>query len=250
LQPPYCYAVHYRDAFCSRKRAAGNVQAGEASHTKKKSTILMKDKYREILVKYLPEKAVDIALDFLLEKKVSLSFKLPRTSRYGDYRPPNKQKGRNYHRISLNNNLPPMHLLLVFLHEAAHLLTFEETKNLKEPHGNLWKYHYRVLILEHIKLGSIQGEILPYAIAFVNGKISHPKFKSCVEATFSNKSDTSVSIKNLALDSLFAYKNKVFKVGERRRTRYFAEETKSGRIYLFHPEALVEPVNQQEASLA
>ena len=86
-----------------------------------------KEKSRKILLKHLPEAALEPIIALQENYGFSLVITNPRSTKFGDYRPP--QRGSNYHRISVNGDLNPFQFLVTLLHEIAHLIAWERHKN-------------------------------------------------------------------------------------------------------------------------
>ena len=80
----------------------------------------------QALAGFLPDKSFEQVLAYLHEYRVHLTITKQRKSVLGDYRHPGR--GAN-HRISINGNLNKYEFLITFLHELAHLLTFEKFSN-------------------------------------------------------------------------------------------------------------------------
>ena len=70
-----------------------------------------------------PEGSADYAYDILWKYGIQLRIKKPRTTKLGDYRPPQPGEAR---RISINKDLNKFSFLVTFLHETAHLINFEK----------------------------------------------------------------------------------------------------------------------------
>ena len=97
----------------------------------------------QALAGFLPDNTFEQVLAYLHEYRVHLTITKQRKSVLGDYRHPGR--GAN-HRISINGNLNKYEFLITFLHELAHLLTFEKFSNRVEAHGKEWKFCYGQLL--------------------------------------------------------------------------------------------------------
>jgi SprT protein len=104
-------------------------------------------KIHTILSKYLPSEVVPDLVGWIVRKQIHFTVAEDRKSKLGDYRTPFKGKG---HRISVNGSLNKYAFLITFLHEIAHLLTFEEFKNRVNPHGKEWKRNFQKLVKPYL----------------------------------------------------------------------------------------------------
>src|SRR4051812_38681850 len=92
----------------------------------------------------------------IIEHRVFLRITRSRLSKYGDYRAPSGGKG---HRISLNYNLNPYMFLVTFVHEMAHLTTFNRFKRKADPHGKEWKSEFKVLLEPFLRSGAFPSPL-------------------------------------------------------------------------------------------
>ncbi|WP_423147414.1 SprT-like domain-containing protein [Rubrolithibacter danxiaensis] len=203
----------------------------------------------KILQKYLPpEAAPDIGrwIDyFKCEFKVSRS----RNSKFGDYRPPFKDKG---HRISVNYNLNQYAFLITTVHEFAHLLTWNEHKQKAKPHGTEWKLNFRKMMQPFFNKNIFPEDIKAAIVTYLN----NPAASSCTDLTLFRtlkKYDLQTvhlkTVEALSYNSIFAYKDKgEFRKGELVRKRYKCTQVKTGLVYLFSPFAEVVPLEAQSYS--
>ena len=102
------------------------------------------EKYKTILQKYLPENAVDQVYAWLQEYNIHLKVSRKRSTKLGDYRPPQNGKG---HQITVNHDLNQYAFLITLVHEIAHLLVWEKHRNKVRAHGKEWKETYRELMI-------------------------------------------------------------------------------------------------------
>lgn len=182
----------------------------------------------------------------ILNEHPTLYFKLtqPRKTKYGDYTfDPREQI---YHsKITLNNNLTPFFMWLVFLHEYAHYLCKLENWNIKiKPHGREWMNSYRTLlekeILKRKKLYSPQ-ELIYLKETWQNPKIKFPHHIMIGE----NEADDELRLADVKMDAIFYCQNKgPFKKIALRRVKYLCLCTKSKKEYLIHKNAPIELVEQ------
>lgn len=197
---------------------------------------------REILNKYLPERAVDSCFALIEKTSVHLKIVNERVTRHGDYR--RMPDGR--HQITVNASLNKYRFLITLVHEIAHLVAFEKYGRSIKPHGVEWKRTFQYLMLPFIRPEIFPSQLLP----LLANHFKNPKASSSTDARLSialqqfdvQKSDKSY-VFELPLGSVFRlYNGKLFKKGNRRVKRYECIEVATGRMYLFQPNAEVELV--------
>lgn len=189
---------------------------------------------RKILLKYLPESLVDPTIKIIKENGIHLRISKERQTKLGDYRPPGKIP---YHRISVNHNLNPYAFFLTFIHEVAHLVTYEKCGHLKQPHGEEWKSNFRSLMTPFFDKGNFPADVekaLKKHMKNIKASGQVDLHLSRVLKKYNENSD------ELLLDDLmpgeeFLYQEKrKFKVLEKRRTRYKCIDLDNQKIYLIH----------------
>lgn len=190
----------------------------------------------QALSDFLPENTFDDVAAYLQKYSVHLTVTQHRTSVLGDYR--NAVHGRN-HRISVNGNLNKYSFLITLLHELAHLLTYEQYRHRVQPHGREWKNIYRELLFIFL-----QKKIFPHDIqAALKQSLDNPGASACAEEGLmrvlknydDNKHPDVLHVEQIKLNGYFKTRDgRVFQRGEKRRTRYFCTEVKTGKIYLFN----------------
>lgn len=193
----------------------------------------------EVLVRYLPDRAVVPCFELIKGNGVHLRIVNERVTRHGDYR--RMPDGR--HQITVNANLNKYRFLITLVHEIAHLVAFEKYGRTIKPHGREWKYVFQQLMLPFIRPEIFPSSLLPVIAAHFR----NPKASSDTDANLSLalKSFDPENDKNYIFEiphgSLFRiYNGKVFKKGDKRVKRFECVEVSSGRVYLFQPNAEVE----------
>ncbi len=188
----------------------------------------------EELNAFLPPNCFELVTAYLKQYKVHLTITRARESVLGDYRSREYQKN---HRISVNGNLNKYAFLITLLHELAHLLTYEQYKNKVLSHGKEWKKSFGILLHEFIT-----KKLFPANVEKVLLKTLHnPAASSCADASLLRvlKEYDKVGLRKLFVEELppgafFSIKGeRVFKKGEKRRTRYICVEMATGKEYLF-----------------
>ena len=187
--------------------------------------------------KHLPEDSIDLVIQLLNKYPHQLKIVKKRHTKHGDFR---LNKDKKY-QITINNSLNPHQFLLTLIHEIAHLVTHVKYKRVR-PHGNEWKREFQHLMLPFLKPSIYPIEVLPLLANY----LKNPKASTDSDAklAFALKSTQELSEKNFIFEipfgSDFIFKNRTFRRGKLRRTRYECVEINSKRIYLFNQNAEVE----------
>ncbi len=196
---------------------------------------------KEILSKYLPERAVNSVFELIKENNVHLKIVNERVTRHGDYRKlPNGQ-----HQITVNVNLNTYRFLITLVHEIAHLVAFEKYGRFIKPHGKEWKHSFQRLMLPFIRPEVFPPNLLPLlARHFKNPKASSDTDAQLAIALkqYDPENDKNYIFELLEGTLFRIHNNKVFKKGKKRVKRYECIEVKTGKTYLFQPNAEVEPL--------
>lgn len=112
--------------------------------------------YKAILEKYIPPASVDIIFQWLQQYNIHLKVSRKRSSKLGDYRPPQKGKG---HHITVNHDLNQYAFLITLVHEIAHLIVWEKYRNKVKAHGKEWKDAYRELMIPFMEMKIFPDDI-------------------------------------------------------------------------------------------
>ncbi len=200
------------------------------------------------LNKFLPANSIDTVMRWIQSYQFQLTIAKARSSKLGDFRPPNPKKP--YYRISVNHNLNPYEFLITLVHEVAHLLTFDEYGRKVEPHGKEWKNQYAALLQETIQLNCYPTELLPA----IQAHIQRPGASSCADAQLARElRKYNVDpipfqlLEELPASTQFVIRTdrrkRLFKKGARLRKRYRCVEVATGKTYLVSPVAEVVEMN-------
>lgn len=195
---------------------------------------------RSIFEKFVPEGAVDYCLYLWEDNNFKLLIKNKRKTKLGDYRYGPKAKT---HTISVNNNLNPYAFLITYLHEVAHLKTFEKYSRKVRPHGPEWKATFKNTLQP-----VLNDRVLPRNVLIaLTHHLKKVKAASCSDPALMQALGGYDKIKPLYLSDLktgdkFKLGNKAFIKNELRRTRFVCTEVKSGKKYLVSKAAAVEKV--------
>lgn len=196
----------------------------------------------DTLQDYIPDKAIPKVLELLKHDGLIVKVKQERKTRHGDYR----RLPNGKHQITVNSNLNKYRFLITLIHEIAHFEAYKSYGKVIKPHGIEWKRTFQHLMLPFLNPEIFPGEILPLlAKHFKNPKASSDTDIQLAYALkqFDAPNDKTF-IFELPLHSTFKlYNGRVFKKGAQRRTRFECVEIKTGRLYLFNPNAEVELLN-------
>ncbi len=193
----------------------------------------------EVLEKYLPSHAVAPVFNLIEENNIHLKIVNERVTRHGDYR--STQEG--VHQITINANLNKYRFLITMVHEIAHLVAFDRFGRNIKPHGQEWKFTFQQMMLPFIRPEIFPAHLLP----LIAKHFKNPKASSDTDAhlsvalkTFDAETDKNYVFELPSGGVFKIYNGKIFKKGEKRRKRYECVEMKTGKIYLFQPNAQVE----------
>lgn len=193
------------------------------------------EQYRDTLRRHLNEDAVDWVYNYFTRNNIFLHITRQRTTKLGDYSWP--QRGRKYHKITVNGDLNPYMFLWVFLHEAAHFETRLRLGGSVQPHGHEWQAEYARLLRENIAFfpAEARDSIVRYAnhIPFVRaiGRQIEETLHHYDKGYFS---EAVTHLDDLPVGSIFRIKANpaiLFRSDERRRTRWLCTDTATGRRY-------------------
>jgi SprT protein len=183
---------------------------------------------------YIPEGSYEAVLHYLLLYKVQLTVTRQRQSILGDYRHAYAGKG---HRISVNGNLNPYAFLVTLLHELAHLFTYERHHHRAAAHGREWKTEFGQILAEFVA-----KKIFPADVeAVLLQSLRNPAASSCGDEAllrilkkYDPQQAGVLFVEQVPPGKLFVIKGgRVFKKGEKIRTRYKCLEVSTGKWYLF-----------------
>lgn len=107
---------------------------------------------RQAITPFFPQGLIDFTLAQMIQHNIRVKLAKPRMSVHGWFRA-GRKGGRPI--ISLNSNLKPWMMFLVFVHELAHLKIFDKYGRKVMPHGKEWQVQMRELFLPIIEAGTI-----------------------------------------------------------------------------------------------
>lgn len=192
----------------------------------------------QALAAFLPENSFKQVIDFIHHYKVHITISRQRKSVLGDY----KHSGvwGTNHRISVNGNLNKYEFLITFLHELAHLLTYEQHRNKVEPHGKEWKNHYSRLLIDFVRQNIFPADLEKALQKSINNPSATANGETELLLVLRNYDEVKRkgyhNIINLTEGTIFQTENgKIFRKGALRRKRFECVEIKTGLHYIFSP---------------
>ncbi|MBE7691342.1 SprT-like domain-containing protein [Tenacibaculum finnmarkense genomovar finnmarkense] len=194
---------------------------------------------KNILLKYIPEKAVPLVEYLINEHKINLKIVNQRQTKHGDFR--TFSNGQT--QITVNNNLNKQQFLLTLIHEIAHHVTHQKFGRV-QPHGKHWKMVFQHLMLPFLRPDIYPKKILPYLANY----LKNPKASTDTDVHLSLAlkggvaSAGKVFIFDIINGELFQFKNTIYKRGNKRRTRYECLNLTNKRGYLFNQNTEVVPL--------
>lgn len=194
----------------------------------------------EVLLKYLPEHAVELVFELIKTNSVHLKIVNERVTRHGDYR----RHPSGKHQITVNANLNKYRFLITLVHEIAHLAAFEKYGRNIKPHGNEWKITFQRLMIPFIRPEIFPNSVLP----LIANHFRNPTASSDTDARlafalkqFDERKPDIHFIHEVPSGSFFRIKNgRVFQKKGLRVKRYECLEVQTGKLYLFNANAEVE----------
>lgn len=195
------------------------------------------------LQQYIPEQSFNQVLQLLNHDNLVVKVKSERKTRHGDY----KRLSGGKHQISINSNLNKYRFLITLIHEIAHFETFKKYGRKVKPHGREWKQTFQHLMLPFLNPNIFPSNLLP----LLANHFKNPKASSDTDQhlSFALKQFDEVNDLNFVFDvplgQLFKlYNGKIFKKGKKRVKRYECIEVRTGKLYLFNPNAEVKIIEQ------
>lgn len=196
--------------------------------------------YIEYLAMYLPIKSVDYVYNKIIEHNIKLKVSKPRNTKLGDYM---AQPKTGSHRISVNSNLNKYSFLITFLHELAHLETWNTYKNKVDAHGKEWVSIFKQIITEVDDLNVFPKEVSE----FLNSKMISTKgfagnYKSKLSKLLSDYNDEKkTTLGEVGVGYRVTLQNgRQFDVLEKIRTRYKCRDVQNRRLYIVTSNAHLE----------
>lgn len=192
---------------------------------------------------FIPPSAKPLVTELLAIDNLAVKVKNERKTRHGDYR----ELPNGKHQITVNSNLNCYRFLITLIHEIAHFEAYNKFGRFIKPHGKEWKQTFQHLMLPFLRPEIFPSELLPLlANHFKNPKASSDTdTKLALALKQFNKANDKTYIFEVPFGKVFKlYNGRVFKQGKQRRKRFECMEVKTGKLYLFNPNAEVELIDE------
>jgi|TARA_B110000908_G_scaffold63856_1_gene77680 hypothetical protein len=186
--------------------------------------------------KHIPENAIDLVQSLMELHDINLKIVNQRQTKHGDFRKlPNGK-----FQITINNSLNSYQFLLTLVHEIAHHITFKKYGRV-QPHGKEWKQQFQHLMLPFLQSTIYPSDMLgPLAQYLKNPKASTDSDVKLSLALRENIAEIGKSfIFELPVNSTFIFRDKLYRKGNKRRTRFECIQLETNRVYLFNQNAEV-----------
>ncbi|MCB9185167.1 MAG: SprT-like domain-containing protein [Flavobacteriales bacterium] len=197
------------------------------------------ERIRNAIRPFVPEGTAEPLAAQILKYRCQLTITRDRKSKAGDYRHP---WGNNGHRISVNGSLNQYAFLITFVHEMAHLVTWERHRNKVNPHGKEWKQAFKEEMTPFLNESVFPIDVLKVLVKHMkNPKSATVRDQDLVRVLRGYDEDNG----HLLLDEIpegadFLLNKRMFTKGERLRKRYRCTEKGTERVYLVSGIAEVE----------
>lgn len=194
-----------------------------------------------VLEKYLPAVAIPLLQPLLNKHTVQIRICKPRKSKFGDYRFP---RAGQPHRISINADLNPYAFLITLLHEYAHLEAYHHFGRKIKAHGPEWQNTF-----QSVSRPFLEAEVFPTDLtialerSLLKGHASSASAHELFRLLKTYDHSNSTFVEDLAEGTYFQIGKKVFRKGPKSRKRYRCQSINNARIYMVHPLAEVEPLD-------
>ncbi|WP_111685561.1 SprT-like domain-containing protein [Winogradskyella tangerina] len=194
------------------------------------------------LLDFIPVEAQSQVEALLAKDHLVVKVNKERKTKHGDYR----QLPHGKHQITVNANLNPYRFLITLIHEIAHFEAFSRYGRLIKPHGKEWKTTFQHLMLPFLRPEVFPLELLP----LLANHFKNPKASSDTDTRLAlalkqfDEGPAKTFVFEVPLGQSFKlYNGRIFKKGQKRRKRFECLEVKTGKLYLFNPNAEVEIID-------
>ncbi|MEM1137923.1 MAG: SprT-like domain-containing protein [Bacteroidota bacterium] len=196
---------------------------------------------KDSLIRWVPTpELANTFAEWIVKYRVKVVVTGSRKTKRGTYMPPQRGYG---HKITINHDLNPYGFVVTFIHEMAHLITWDTHQNNVKPHGIEWKNNFKALISPFLNKKFFPDDILQQLINYMD----NPAASSCSDAglikvldRYNEEQDGLTYLEDLPISAVFSLKDgRVFKKLGKLRKYYQCEERKTKTMYRISPVARV-----------
>lgn len=202
----------------------------------------MTDKSARELLKSLLPPAAEAQVFVLIEgHPCTLKLVNQRKTKHGDFR----RKADGSLTITLNKDKNPYRFLLTLVHEYAHLVTYKSHGHV-QAHGKEWKSCFQRLMLPFLNDQIWPKELLKALAKHLKKPMASSERDAELALALAQYDPWQAEqmVLELEAESLFEYKNKIFRKGPKRRVRFLCTELESNKQYTFPPNVRVKALDQ------
>ena len=195
----------------------------------------------EEVLSFIPPGARSGVQELLIANSVEFKLTKVRRTKHGDFR----WRPGETALITLNKTTNPYRFLITLLHELAHFQVSTNFSYRVKPHGKEWKKAYRALAIPFLNANIFPEPLCRlFAVHLKNPKASTDRDFALVSALKQYDPPTSTrAIFELAEGEKFQIEDgRTFIKIKKRRIRYECQEVRTGKCYLFSPQAEVYPL--------
>lgn len=194
---------------------------------------MLKADFVKAISTFVPSRAVSLLWDFFDKNPVDLRITKDRITKYGDFRFPTSTKINP--KITVNGSLNEFSFLITILHEIAHYMVYKNYKSRVKPHGLEWKSEFQKIMIPYFNIGVFTQPLE----SVLRRHMANPKASTHADLDLVrclllyNKSiDSSIiTLESLNYGDKFILNGRIFKKGEKRRTRYFCKDITTKNIF-------------------
>ncbi len=213
-----------------------------------KRYLLTPEKISGMFGKHIPAAAMDMLIVCLQGHYLDCRITRKRSTKTGDFRQAGKGQPS---KITVNGDLNQYAFLLTLIHEIAHFFVYLDTekanfflirKHRPKPHGPQWKKRFTGLMQPFISMNIFPAEIEQALAEYFRD----PKASSSADSRLNrllqahDPPGDHIRISELPEGELFKIgSGRMFIKLDQLRKRYRCQCFKTGRMYLFSPEAMV-----------
>ncbi|MEQ1734120.1 MAG: SprT-like domain-containing protein [Bacteroidia bacterium] len=199
-----------------------------------------RQQYAQVISKYVPETTIHKVVDWVEHYRFKLKITRARSTKLGDFM---NGTGNSLHQITVNHDLNTYSFFITLVHEVAHLATYNQYKHTVKPHGDEWKFSFKILMQPFLTTDVFPADVLTE----LRRMLANPT-ASCTDVALQrvlrnyNADAHSLEftlIENLLEGQQFEFKDQRFLIKEIRRKRYLCLSLDTQKEYSFSPLAEV-----------